>query len=150
MTKHRCQNVGCAESQTRELARLASKTVKVKGIEYLCDGKSAVVVGASKKLKKAAILATVKVDGAKYPVTGIAAGAFKGCKGLKSITVAPKKLTKESVKGSLKGSSVEKVVVKVGGAKANKACAKKYKKLFTAKVCGKKGVKVVAWKKAAK
>ena len=145
-----CQNVGCAESQTRELARLASKTVKVKGIEYLCDGKSAVVVGASKKLKKAAILATVKVDGAKYPVTGIAAGAFKGCKGLKSITVAPKKLTKESVKGSLKGSSVEKVVVKVGGAKANKACAKKYKKLFTAKVCGKKGVKVVAWKKAAR
>ena len=145
-----CQNAGCAESQTRELARLASKTVKVKGVSYLCDGKSAIVVGASKKLKKASIPATVKADGVKHPVAGIAADAFKDCKGLKSITVGTKKLTKESVKGSLKGSSVEKVVVKVGGAKASKSYAKKYKKLFTAKVCGKKGVKVVAWKKAAK
>lgn len=145
-----CQNAGCAESQTRELARLASKTVKVKGVSYLCDGKTAVVVGASKKLKKAAIPATVKIDGVKHPVTGITADAFKGCKGLKSITVTSKRLTKKSVKGSLKGSSVEKVVVKVGDAKANKACAKKYKKLFAAKVCGKKGVKVVAWKKAAR
>ena len=145
-----CQNAGCAETQTRELARLDSKTVKVKGVSYLCDGKTAVAVGASKKLKKAAIPTTVKVDGVKHPVTGIAAGAFKGCKRLKSITVTSKKLTKESVKGSLKGSSVEKIVVKVGGAKTNKAYAKKYKKLFTAKVCGKKGVKVVAWKKAAR
>ena len=83
-------------------------------------------------------------------VKKIGKNAFKGCKRLKSITITSKKLTKESIKGSLKGSSVEKVVVKVGGAKANKACAKKYKKLFTAKVCGKKGVKVVAWKKAAR
>ena len=138
-----CQNAGCTQTQTRELARLTSKTVKVKGVSYLCDGKTAVVVGAGKKLKKAAVPATVKADGAKHPVTGIAAGAFKGCKALKSVTIGTKKLTKRAIKGSLKGSSVEKVVVKVGG-------AKKYKKLFTAKVCGKKGVKVAAWKKAAR
>ena len=105
-----CQNTGCTQTQTRELARLTSKTVKVKGVSYLCDGKTAVVVGAGKKLKKAAVPATVKADGVKHPVTDIAAGAFKGCKALKSVTIGTKKLTKRAIKGSLKGSSVEKVV----------------------------------------
>ena len=43
-----------------------------------------------------------------------------------------------SVRGSLKGSKVRKVKVKVGKKKVNKQYAKKYKKIFTKKNAGKK------------
>lgn len=74
---------------------------------------------------------------------------YKALAGTKvgTLTVSSKKLTKGSVKGSLKGSNVKKVVVDVSGSK--KAVAKtveKYKKFFTKKNCG-KSVKVVAKKK---
>ena len=42
------------------------------------------------------------------------------------------------VKGSLKGSKVKTVQVKVGSKKLNKKYVKKYKKIFTKKICGKK------------
>ena len=42
------------------------------------------------------------------------------------------------MKGSLKGSKVKKVKVRVGKKKLNKKYAKKYRKYFTKKNCGKK------------
>ena len=56
--------------------------------------------------------------------------AFAGCSKLKKMVVKTKKLTKKGVKGSLKGSSINVVKVKVGKAKANKTYAKKYAKYF--------------------
>jgi len=58
--------------------------------------------------------------------------------GIKTIVVESKKLKKKSVRGSLKGSSVTTVKVKVGKAKTNKKYVKKYKKIFTKKNAGKK------------
>ena len=70
-------------------------------------------------------------------VTTLAGEAFKGTKVTKLI-VKSKKLTKKSVKGSLKGSKVKTVKVKVGKRSVNKKYVKKYKKIFTKKNCGKK------------
>ena len=63
--------------------------------------------------------------------------AFKGAKGLRTLTVKSKKLTKKKVRNSLKGSSVTVVKVKVGGTKANRTYVKKYRQIFTKKNCGK-------------
>ena len=64
--------------------------------------------------------------------------AFKGCKKLKKLTACSKLLKKAAVKGSLKGSSVKTIKVKVGAKKLNKKFAKKYKKIFKKKNSGKK------------
>lgn len=63
--------------------------------------------------------------------------AFKGSKATKLI-VKTKKLKKKSVKGSLKGSKIKTVQVKVGKKKTNKKYVKKYKKIFTKKNAGRK------------
>lgn len=98
-------------------------------------------------------------DGREYQVTVVAEGAFAGqnirtvtiganvrtlmpgalsmCKATKMI-VKTKKLTKASVKGSLKGSKIKTVKVKVGKKKVNKKYVKKYRKYFTKKNAGKK------------
>ena len=70
-------------------------------------------------------------------VKKIAKNAFKGSKATKMI-VKSKKLKKSSVKGSLKGSKIKTVQVKVGKSKDNKKYVKKYKKIFTKKNAGKK------------
>ncbi len=75
-------------------------------------------------------------------VKKIAKGAFAGTK-VKTIVVKTKKLKKKSVKGSLKGSKVKTVKVQIGKKKVNKKYVKKYKKIFTKKVAGKKA-KVLA------
>ena len=76
-------------------------------------------------------------DGIKYQVTAIGKNAFAASKARK-IVVKTKKLTKASVKVSLKGSKVKTVQVKVGSKKVNKKYVKKYKKYFTKKNAGKK------------
>ena len=63
--------------------------------------------------------------------------AFKGSK-VATVVLKTKDLTKKSVKGSLKGSKVKTVQVKVGSKKVNKTYVKKYKKIFTKKIAGKK------------
>ena len=63
--------------------------------------------------------------------------AFKGSK-VKTVILKTKDLTKKGVKGSLKGSKVTTVKVKVGAKKANQKFVKKYKKIFTKKIAGKK------------
>ena len=89
-----------------------------------------VAAGAFKKSK-----ATSAVIGAN--VKTIKKYAFKGSK-VKTVTVKTKKLTKSSVKGSLKNSKVTTVKVKVGIKSANKKYVAKYKKIFTKKIAGKK------------
>ena len=63
--------------------------------------------------------------------------AFKGSK-VKTVILKTKDLTKKGVKGSLKGSKVTTVKVKVGAKKANQKFVKKYKKIFTKANAGKK------------
>ena len=92
---------------------------------------------AAKTKKTVTIPATVKIKGVKYTVTGIGSYAFKGTKA-KTITIRTKKLTKKSVRYSLKSSKVSTVKVKVGSKKVNKSHVKKYKGYFTKKNAGKK------------
>ncbi len=78
-------------------------------------------------------------------LSSIGKGAFAGTS-VKKLVLTSKKLTASSVAGSLKGSSVVKVVVKVSGSKkAQEKVVDKYTKAFAKKNSGKK-VKVVAAK----
>lgn len=108
-------------------------------------------------VKAAGSSVTVPGTVGDYTVTVIASNTFKGCKATtvklpstivkinskafkgsstKTLILKTKKLTKKSVKNSLKGSNIK--VVKVP-----KSMLKKYKKYFSKQNCGKK-VKVVA------
>ena len=102
----------------------------------------------------------IKVNGKKYKVTAVADKAFYNNKQIKSVTIGKnitkigknafsgssvtkltvksKKLTKKSVKGSLKNSKIKTIKVKVGNKKLNKQYIKKYKKIFTKKNAGRK------------
>ena len=107
----------------------ASAKKQLKKVEI---GKNVRVIG------KAAFAGCAKlkqVKGGKSIAT-IGAKAFKGAKKLKSITITSKMLSKKGVKGSLKGSSIKLLKVKVGSAKANKRFVKKYRKAFTRSNCG--------------
>ena len=122
------------------------------------SAKTAVYVKAPNK-KNVTVPATVSVNGQTLDVTQIGPKAFTGkkirkvtvganvskiaknaLKGSKAtkMVVKSKKLTKASVKGSLKGSKIKTVQVKVGKKKDNKKYVKKYKKIFTKKNAGKK------------
>ena len=113
----------------------------------------------AKSAKSAKVPATVEIEGEKYKVTSVSAKAFKGKKfktvtigqnvktikanafngsGAATVILKTKALKKSSVKGSLKGSKVRTVKVKVGTKKQNKSYVKKYKKIFTKKNAGKK------------
>ena len=71
-------------------------------------------------------------------VKKIKKGAFKNFRNANTLVVKSKKLTRARVKGSLKGSTIKTVKVKVGKKKTNKKYVKRYKKIFTKKNCGKK------------
>jgi len=112
----------------------------------------------AKNAKNITVPATVKLeDGNTYQVTQVGAKAFTGKK-IRKVTVGAnvkklakgafskskattvilktKKLGKAGVKGSLKGSKVSKIQVKVGAKKVNKKFVKSYKKIFTKKNVG--------------
>ena len=72
-------------------------------------------------------------------VKKIKKNAFRGSSATKMI-IKTKKLKKTSVKGSLKGSKIKNIKVKVGNKSQNKKYAKKYKKIFTKKNVGRKVV----------
>nr|MCR5337629.1 leucine-rich repeat domain-containing protein [Lachnospiraceae bacterium] len=116
---------------------------------------------AYQKAKNVKVNDTVQINGVKYQVTSVAAGAFDGSKAenvtlgkniktlspgafkgskVKTITIKSTKLTKKSVKNALKGCKSGKVTikVKVGNKKKNKQYVTKYKKYFTKKNVGKK------------
>lgn len=65
-------------------------------------------------------------------------GAFNKYGNVTTLEVKSKKLKKKAVRGSLKGSAVTTVKVKVGGKKMNRKYVKKYRKIFTGKNAGKK------------
>ena len=143
-----CTHDGCDAVQTRAIPKLDIQTVKSAGVTYSFDGKALTVTSFAKNKARVYVPAKVKVEGKYYKVTGIAKGALKGCKAT-MLVIKSKALTKKSTKGCLKGSKIKTVVVKVGSVKANKSYAKKYKKLFAKKNCGKK-VTLKASKKALK
>lgn len=87
------------------------------------------------KVEAAGGTTTMIVLGKK--VKTIKKGVFKKT-GIKTIKVKTKLLKAGKVKGSLKGSTVTAVKVKVGSSKVNKKFVKKYKKIFTKKNAGKK------------
>ncbi len=110
---------------------------------------------------RATIPATVTIDNVEYKVTEIAAGAFKGnknlkkvtigsnvekigkktfykCKNLKNVTISSKKLTKKSV-----GSNAFKGISSMAKIKVPKKVLKDYTKIFKAKGLNKKTQSVV-------
>ena len=91
----------------------------------------------AKRAGAVTIPATIKNAGKVYQVKGIKAGAFKGSQVTK-VTVKTKKLTKASVKNSLKGSKVKTIKVQVGSKTLNKKYVKIYKKHFSKANSGKK------------
>ena len=120
-------------------------------------GTAAFTVSANKK--SVTVPDEISFGGRQFAVTEVSAGAFTGSK-IRTVTIGEnikkirknafkkskvtklviksKKLTKASVKGSLKGSKVKRVQVKAGSKKVNKKYVKKYKSLFTKKNAGKK------------
>jgi hypothetical protein len=123
------------------------------------ENKTVAFTAASSSKRSITIPASVEIAGEIFTVTEISSGAFKdtaattvtisknikkvsgkafsGSKATKLI-VKSKKLTKKSVKNSLKGSKVKTVKVKVGTWKQNKAYVKKYKKILTKTNAGRK------------
>lgn len=107
-----------SEAAQAAASNINKKTVSAADIKNASDlGATSVTLGSSvKKIQK---------------------NAFTGTN-ITTIVVQSKKLKAKSVKGSLKGSSVTTVKVKIGNKKVNKKYIKKYKKIFTKKNAGKK------------
>lgn len=126
-------------SQTKKAAKHPSRiTVNSKNVTAKVVDKSA------KKAKFSKGKVTTIVLGSK--VKSIAKGAFNKYKKATTLQVQTKKLSKKSVKNTLKSSNIKTVEVKVSKkAKTNKKYVKTYKKVFTKTVTGKK-VKVVLLK----
>ena len=144
---------------TKPVIKVGS-TVKVSGSKYLVTSKTTVALKKAKNVKSFTVPATVKLsDGKTYKVTRIDAKAltavkirtvtigkniktmkkyaFKSSKSTKMI-VKTKLLKKSTIKGSLKGSKIKTVQVKIGTKKVNRTYVNKYKKIFTKKIAGKK------------
>lgn len=81
---------------------------------------------------------TVKTVIIGKKVKTISSKAFTKVKRVTALEVTSKKLTKKGVKGSLKGSKVKTIWVKVGSASQNKKYVKTYKKYFAKGNSGKK------------
>lgn len=101
------------------------------------EGSRTAMLVKAKNAKSVTIPATISYGGNKYSVNALQEKAFAKSKA-RTVTVKTKKLTKASVKNSLKGSKVKTVKVKVGKKKTNKTYRKKYKKIFTKKNAGKR------------
>ena len=131
--------VGTVPEPTPEPTVNDGDKVKVKGSTYTVTSASAGTVAftKAKKAKTVTVPATIKINGKTFKVKKIKAKAFKGTN-TRTVIVKTKYLTKKRVKGSLKGSKVKTIKVKVGGKKLNKKYVKKYKKIFTKKNAGKK------------
>lgn len=120
--------------------------------------KTAALTKAANK-KTVTVPATVKIKGETLKITRINSNAFKGKK-IRKVTVGKnvkklsknamkgskatamiiktKALSKASVKGSLRGSKIKSIKVKVGKKKENRKYVKRYKKIFTKKNAGRK------------
>lgn len=119
-------------AQTALAKKTTSVTVNTKKVTGSTITKAIVKAGGNKKYVKAIVLGK--------NVKSISKGALKNYAKVKTVTVKTKKLTKKSVKGFLKGSKVTTIKVNVGKAKADKAYAAKYQKVFAKANSGKKVV----------
>lgn len=138
--------------------KIKTTTVVSGGTVRIVSGKKKTAAFAKAKNKKNVVIpATAKIKGKVYKVTRIEKKAFTG-KRIRTVTVGKnvKKISKyafkgskatkmivkskklSDVKGSLKGSRIKTIKVKVGSKKANKKYVKKYKKLFRKSYSGKK------------
>ena len=143
-----------------------SKTFVVDNNTYRVDkepdttGDGDVTLILAKNAKSVKIPNTVTYEGKTYEVVRVGAKAFRAKKIRKvtlganvekidknafkkskvsTVVLKTKYLTKAKVKGSLKGSKVKTIKVKVGGSKkAKQKLIKKYKKFFTKANAGKK------------
>jgi len=136
------------------------KTKKLKGSYYKIISKSKRTVQYVKPVKKNIISVTIpssiKFNGKRYKVTGIAANAFKNCKKLKKVTIGINinsigkrafygcsklqtiKVKTSKLTGSRVGKQAFKRLNKKAVIKVPKKQLKAYKRLFRAKGVGKK------------
>ncbi|MGN0959160.1 MAG: hypothetical protein ACI4OC_00265, partial [Coriobacteriales bacterium] len=143
----------CGATEQRSIAQLEEK----KGAEF-AQGNADYVISsvksqtvayaapATSKAKKSAVLTvplSVKVGNERYAVRGIEPKAFAGTKATK-LVIEAKGLSKKSLRNCLKGSKIQRVVVRAyKSTKKNDDYALLLKKYLTKAVCG-KTVKVVA------
>ena len=128
-----------AEKAAKEKAakEAAEKAMKVTNVKINSATVSSEVI--NKAVKKAGGLKNyVKTFTLLKKVKSIKAKAFAEYKMVKTLVIATKKLTQKSIKSALKGSNVNVIKIKVGSKKVNKKFVKKYKKIFTKKIAGKK------------
>ena len=136
------------------------KTKKLKGSYYKIISKSKRTVQYVKPVKKNIISVTIpssiKLNGKRYKVTGIAANAFKNCKKLKKVTIGINvnsigkrafygcsklqtiKVKTSKLTGSRVGKQAFKGLNKKAVIKVPKKQLKAYKRLFRVKGVGKK------------
>ena len=137
-----------------------TKVKKIKGNYYKIISKSKKTVQYVKPVKKNIISVTIpssiKLNGKRYKVTGIAANAFKNCKKLKKVTIGINvnsigkrafygcsklqtiKVKTSKLTGSRVGKQAFKGLNKKAVIKVPKKQLKAYKRLFRAKGVGKK------------
>lgn len=124
--------IAAEKAQEARQARMMSVdtvTINVARVNAAALNRAIVAAGGAKEYVTTVIL------GKK--VKKISKNTFKGT-AITSLTLKTKKLSKRSVKNSLKGSKVKTVRVKAGSKKTNKKYVKKYRKFFTKKNAGKK------------
>ena len=111
-----------------------AKIVTVPATVKLADSKTYTVnkVGAKAFTAKKVRSVTIGKNVAQLSI-----GAFSNSKATKMV-IKTKLLKKAKVKGSLRGSKIKTVKVKVGSGSVNKKFVKKYKKMFTKKNAGRK------------
>ena len=140
----RCLRDGCDSFKTRSIPKLRHARVVKRGISYDCTAKGATVdaIASTASADPCAIVisAKVKVGGKWRPVAGIKRAAFKGHRAC-ILVVKTKLLTRRSTKGSLIGSRVGAVCVKVSSSKrVNARYARAYAKCFAVANSGRKVV----------
>ena len=136
----------------------AEKVTKYGTVKVISENTTVAFVKAKNKAS-VTVPSTVLINGNKYKVTEISAkaftgkkistitigknvsrirkNAFKGSKATKLI-IKTKLLKKSKVKGSLKGSRIKTIKVKVGSKAKNKKYIRLYKKIFTKSNAGRK------------
>lgn len=145
---HKCTNTKYDANKTCGVGGTFSKACnaykgivlkfKASGIQYntITENKTqptSVVGKTQKKAKTITIPATIKYNKVKYYVTGLAPRAFTKAKA-KTLKIGSAKLTKASVRNSLRASKI--TTVKLYGPAKKKL--KAYKKIFTKANCGRK------------
>ena len=114
---------------------------------------------AAKNRKSVTVPATIKVSDQIYKVTDVGAKAFTSSKihtvtvgknvnrlmknafrksGATKIILKTKGLKESTVKGSLSGSKVNTIKISIGSKKVNNTYVKKYRKIFTKSIVGRK------------